>query len=70
MMKVSPFIEIAAFGHSNSQALHPVHCEAMILWAMFRLHSASHDDQSRCGRDTPRRPIAKDLEQSPCHKVN
>jgi hypothetical protein len=31
MMKVSPFIEIAAFGHSNSQALHPVHWDAMIL---------------------------------------
>jgi len=31
MMKVSPFIEIAALGHSNSQALHPVHCDAMIL---------------------------------------
>jgi hypothetical protein len=31
MMKVSPFIEIAAFGHSNSQMLQLVHCEAMIL---------------------------------------
>jgi|SRR5271166_3402580 len=31
MTKVSPFIEIAAFGHSNSQRLQPVQDEAMIL---------------------------------------
>jgi hypothetical protein len=47
MMKVSPFIEIAAFGQSNSQALHPVHCDAMILWAMFRLHSAVRSDRAQ-----------------------
>jgi hypothetical protein len=29
--KVSPFMEIAAFGHSNSQRLQPVQLEAMIL---------------------------------------
>jgi hypothetical protein len=28
---VSPFMEIAAFGHSNSQRLQPVQLEAMIL---------------------------------------
>jgi len=29
--KCVPFIEIAALGHSNSQMLQLVHCEAMIL---------------------------------------
>jgi len=31
MKNMSPFIEIAALGHSNSQMLQLVHCEAMIL---------------------------------------
>jgi hypothetical protein len=30
----SPFIEIAAFGHSNSQILQPVHWDATILYAI------------------------------------
>jgi hypothetical protein len=31
MTKPPRFIEIAAFGHSNSQMLQPVHCDATIL---------------------------------------
>jgi len=39
--KVSPFIEIAAFGHSNSQRLQPVHDEAMILYVIETLLNCS-----------------------------
>lgn len=52
MIKVPPFSEIATFGHSASQAEHPVHWEAMIFKVMIRSPvSVLGGTNLLCGRD-------------------